>query len=322
MIGFLFADIQCRPQGCCDQLPECKKTAARNRPRFPSWHHHKPESSILESISRHDGKPLEFEPAFTLHRRPYFRGARSRAVTFANHGRSERVGERGSQPAPRFACPSARYRRSAPKAEPAAEYAPTQNVRASLPCPEGHVTPQRSVYFLAGAFAFAGAAFAFGAAAFFTAGLVAAAAAFMAGLAAAFAAGFAAALAGAAFLAAGFAAAFAAGFAAAFAAGFAAALAAGFFAGAAFAAGFAAALAGAAFFTAGFAAALAGAGFLAGAAFAAGFAAAFAGAAFFTAVAAFAATAFAGAFFAGVLDAGALDDCLAMSCPFTLCRWP
>ncbi|RUX03124.1 MAG: hypothetical protein EOS71_16205 [Mesorhizobium sp.] len=25
MIGFLFADIQCRPRGCCDQLPECKK---------------------------------------------------------------------------------------------------------------------------------------------------------------------------------------------------------------------------------------------------------------------------------------------------------
>ncbi|WP_208695727.1 MULTISPECIES: hypothetical protein [unclassified Mesorhizobium] len=267
-----------------------------------------------KALAGHDGKPPGFEPAFTLHRRPYFRGAKSRAVTFANHGRSEKVG-RARQPAgASLCCPSAPSRRSAPKAEPAADYAPTQNVRASLPCPEGHVTPQRSVYFLAGAFAFAGAAFAFGAAAFFTAGLVAAAAAFMAGFAAAFAAGFAAALAGAAFLAAGFAAAFAAGFAAA--------LAAGFFAGAAFAAGFAAALAGAAFFTAGFAAALAGAGFLAGAAFAAGFAAAFAGAAFFTAVAAFAATAFAGAFFAGVLDAGALDDCLAMSCPFTLCRWP
>ncbi len=159
-------------------------------------------------------------------------------------------------------------------------------------------------YFLA--FAFAGAAFAFGlavGAAFFTATEDFAAAAFFAG--AAFLAGAAffigAVLAGAAFFVAGFAGAFAAGFLA----------------------GAALALAGAAFVTAGFAAAFA-AGFLAGAAFA--LAAAFglaAGAAFFTAAAAFAATAFtgaffAGAFFAGDLDAGALDDCLAISCPLVV----
>ena len=107
-------------------------------------------------------------------------------------------------------------------------------------------------------------------------------------------------------LAAGFAAALAAGFlAAAFAAGFAAALAAGFLA-----AGFAAALA------AGFAAALA-AGFAA--ALAAGFAAAF-GAAFFTA-AGFAA-AFGVAFFAGAFAAGAFVVVFAMRCPLSLCRWP
>ncbi|WP_202323143.1 hypothetical protein [Mesorhizobium sp. 113-3-9] len=251
------------------------------------------------------GRPI----VFNLH--SHLTNPRHYAGAFAKRGK-ETV-QRASEAANRrlaLLAPSVLSRCSAPRAEPAAGLASIQFVRASLPSPEGHATPQRPVYFLAGAFAFAGAALAFGAAAFFTAGFVAAAAAFAAGFAAAFAAGFAAALAGAAFLAAGFAAA----------------LAAGFFAGAAFAAGFAAALAGAAFFTAGFATALAAAGFLAGAAFAAGFAAgfaaAFAGAAFFTAVAAFAATAFAGAFFAGALDAGALDDCLAMSCPFTLCRWP
>lgn len=274
--------------------------------RSPNWkptNRYAVKCQQATTASCRDSNPrIRTLPVPTLHK-----GQASRRNLRRSRQGQNKAGERGSQPAPRFACPLGRSRCSAPRAEPAAEFAPIQSARASLPNPEGHVTPRRSVYFLAGAFAFAGAAFAFGAGAFFTAGLVAAAAAFAAGFAAALAAGFAAAFAGAAFLAAGFAAG----------------LAAGFLAGAAFAAGFA----GAAFFTAGFATALAAAGFLAGAALAAGFDAALAGAAFFTAVAAFAATAFAGAFFAGALDAGALDagaldDCLAMSCPFTLCRWP
>ncbi|WP_457155114.1 hypothetical protein [Mesorhizobium sp. P5_C1] len=209
------------------------------------------------------------------------------------------------------ACPAPRFAALAPFADRLAhgpktscgfrnDHASIASVKAFSAHPAGHTALQLDlVYFLAGAFAFAGAALALGAAAFFTAGFVAAAAAFLAG--AALAAGLAAAFAGAAFLAAGFAAG----------------LAAGFLAGAALAAGFAAAFAGAAFFTAGLATALAAAGFLAGAAFAfagAAFGLA-AGAAFFTAAATFAVAAFTGAFFAGVLDAGALDDCFAMSCP-------
>ncbi|MER8674742.1 hypothetical protein NKI46_03880 [Mesorhizobium sp. M0615] len=148
----------------------------------------------------------------------------------------------------------------------------------------GSFEMDRCYFFLAAGF-LAGAAF-------FTAAVDLAAAAFIGALAA----GFAAALA-AGFLAAGLAAAFAAGFATALAAGF---LAAGF--AAALAAGFATALA------AGFAAALA-----------AGFAAAF-GAAFFTA-AGFAA-AFGAAFFAGAFAAGAFVVVFAMRCPLRLCRWP
>ncbi|BAB54265.1 mll7904 [Mesorhizobium japonicum MAFF 303099] len=307
MIGFLFAGAQCR-------LDRRLRSTARARKNSSQ----KPLAVSAPDIT---DKPADWYAGTTSERRRQVDGIQTCiriSRTQASHPglrrprQSRQSKGRARQPTGASLClpPRSHPRCSALRAEPAAGQ--LRSRASERPC--GYATPQRPVYFLAGAFAFAGAALAFGAAAFFTAGFVAAAAAFAAGFAAAFAAGFAAAFA------AGFAAALAG--AAFLAAGFAAALAAGFFAGAALAAGFAAALAGAAFFTAGFAAALAAAGFLAGAALAAGFAAAFAGAAFFTAVAAFAATAFAGAFFAGTLDAGALDDCLAMSCPFTLCRWP